>query len=230
MKNLCFLIMVLFLVSCAKQEVVEDYSFYGSYAVLGDSISYGKGSSNGSSWADILRGLLHINEFEKLAVCGAVASSRFPAYQYDLKTQIESLEKEFDLITLMIGTNDCLIGKEIIDVDRVINLPIDDIDYKISFTHGFIYDLRLLLDRFPKSLVIIVSPPLNSYKTAFDLEDYIGVEKEVAQILNLPFIDLSSSAYVPRGDLICADMIHPTDKGYSIIANYVFSFLKENIL
>lgn len=230
MRKYCLFILFLFLVACEKLEVRGDFIYSGSYAVIGDSITYGKGSSDNTSWSDILKTSLQVSDYENYAVCGAVASSRNPDSQYALKTQIELMDSRFDLITVMIGINDCLLGKEIYNVDEVIGFSPENIDFRRSFTHGFVYDLYLLLNRFPDSKIIVIGPPSISYPTKSNLQDYVRVEKEVSALMGLPFIDLSESQYSPNGNHICSDKIHPTDLGYSIIADYILNIIKNELL
>ena len=210
------------LVSCV--EIVDDYfSYSGSYTALGDSITYGKGSLFSKSWTDIIKERMHINEYENLAVCGAVASSRYGDLQYDLITQINKVNPETDLITIMIGINDCLLDKEIGDVEREILLSTDELCYSKSFTQGLIYCLRVIRDRAPHAIIVLVSPPSISYEVKRDLSEYVASEKEIAYAYNIPFIDLLGSGYSSTDRKLCnSDLIHPTDEGYQVIASYVF--------
>ena len=227
MKHFRFFIILLACSSCEYYEIEEPFLNYGSYAVIGDSISYGKGSVNTTSWSAILKESLGIVRYQNYSVCGAVASTRDPNSRYSIKAQIESIESNFDLITVMIGINDCLLGRELVNVEDVIKLPMNEIDYKESFTHGFVYNMSLLKGKFPDSQIIVVAPPQIGYDTKISLNEYIEIEKIVSQRLDLPFIDVSDSDYIPCGDLICPDQIHPTDKGYKLLAEFIIKQIKS---
>ena len=216
---LCFIAL-----SSCESDVVDDlerYEFGGRYAALGDSITYGKGSDVHRSWADIIQDHLGVLYFEKKAVNGAVASSRLPEEDYNLSSQVDKLDGNYDLITLMIGINDCLLGYGIGDVKYEIGLPMEDLNFRESFSQGFIYNIRLLQDRYPNATIIVITPPAIAYKTKQDLIDYINAERLVCARLQIPYIDLSGSQYNPDNTALCEDRIHPTDKGYYLIAKYI---------
>lgn len=202
-------------------EDSETLTFEGSYVALGNSVTYGKGSASFTSWSDIIKNLLGIKSYEKKAVRGAVASSRNPEELYNLSSQVSQLSGDYNLITLMIGINDCLLGFKIGDIEKEVDLSIEELDYKRSFSQGFIYNLKLLLKMYPKATIIVVGPPKISYPTEHDLSDYIKAEQQICHTLAIPFIDLSESSYNPYNRSLCVDGIHPTDEGYRLIADYL---------
>lgn len=231
MRNCFYAVLLFAIVSCEKQEseaIDSTFFFYGSYAAIGDSVSNGKGSLENKSWTDIVKDSLRVDDYNNYSICGAVASSRYPDSTYALCSQIEKIDSDFDLITVMIGINDCILGKEICDINEVINIPLDQLDYRKSFTHGFVYDLRLLMSQHPDSQIIVIEPPAIAIKN--NLDDYIRVEKTVSQRLGLPFIELSGCEYSPVGSFICSDRIHPTDLGYSVLADYILMRMKNGVL
>ena len=223
----CFVFLVCFLTACCKQEI-NDVIYSGCYSVIGDSISYGKGSIQAKSWTDILNENLHFEMYSNLSVCGAVASSRAPQTQYDLINQIVLVDPRTELITVMIGINDCILNKKIGNVNEELLMPNEDLNYSINFTQGLIYDLRELRKRVPNALIILVSPPSITFTVKTDLSDYILAEKTIADALDIPFIDLSTSMYSSNDMRLCnSDQIHPTDKGYQVIASFVFPRIKS---
>lgn len=219
---LCFFLLI---VSCEKAEEETIYSFSGDYVALGDSITYGKGSINYKSWSDLIVEWMRIKNYDNYAVCGAFASSRFPNTsntQFDLITQIENVNPNADLVTVMIGINDCLYNKRIGSIEDEILLSTDALDSANSFTQGLIYDLRELKSNAPEALVIMISPPGISYEVKTELSEYISAEKKIAEAFNIPFIDISDSGYSSTDSRLChSDRIHPTDRGYQLIASYI---------
>ena len=222
-----FLCICAFVLSSCESNIIEINedpeipSFEGKYVALGNSVTYGKGSASFTSWSDIIKNLLGIKSYEKKAVRGAVASSRNPEELYNLSSQVLQLSGNYDLITLMIGINDCLLGYKIGDIEKEVEMPIEDLDYKQSFSQGFIYNLKLLLKMYPEATIIVVGPPKISYPTEHDLSDYNKAEQQICHYLAIPFVDLSESQYDPYNRSHCVDGIHPTDEGYRLIANYL---------
>lgn len=228
------LIVAMSICSCGKviDESIETvaYNIKDRFIVLGDSVSYGTGSRHHHSWAAIIQDSLHFKSFWNLSVPGAVASSKTSDGKYDLATQICEIDTDDNFITVMIGINDCTRNKEIGDVEAELLLPVDELDYKQSFSQGFIYDLKILKEKCPKSLVVVVGPPEISKNPSNNLTAYIEVERRVAENLGFPFIDLSAAPYSSLDSSLCGDHIHPTDKGYKILAIFILPRLKQILM
>ena len=223
-----------FICSCGK--VATDsidtlpFNLKERYIVLGDSVSYGIGSNRHHSWAAIIQDSLRFHSYWNLSVPGALASSKSSDGKYDLATQICEINTDDNFITVMIGINDCTRKKVIGDVEKELLFTLEDLDYKNSFSQGFIYDLRILRDKCPRSLVVVVGPPDISKDPSDDLTAYIEVERRVSESLGFPFIDLSGAPYSSLDLSLCGDHIHPTDKGYKILASYILPRIKKIIL
>ena len=225
------LIVAMSICSCGKviDESIETvaYNIKDRFIVLGDSVSYGTGSRHHHSWADIIQDSLHFQSFLNLSVPGAVASSRTPDGKYDLVSQIKQIDSDDNFITLMIGINDCIYQKKMGDIEKELTLSFDELDYKESFSQGFVYSLRLLRKRFPQSILVVIGPPDISKNSSDDLHIYIKAEKHICEVLGIPFIDLSNAPYSSMDPLLCCDHIHPTDRGYQVLACFVLPHLKS---
>ncbi|MBO4918299.1 MAG: SGNH/GDSL hydrolase family protein [Bacteroidales bacterium] len=220
-----YIFVVLVICSCGKTRVEPEEPFFlnlkDRFIVLGDSVSYGTGSKRHHSWAAIIQDSLRFGSFRNLSVPGAVASSRSLDGKYDLASQISRIDVDDNFITVMIGINDCTRSITIGDISMELSIPTSDLDYKSSFSQGFIYDLRILREKCPKSLVVVIGPPDISKDPSNDLPSYINAEKQICEALDFPFIDISDAPYSSKDPLLCTDNIHPTDKGYKILADYI---------
>jgi lysophospholipase L1-like esterase len=188
---------------------------------LGDSITYGQGSTSGStSYADIIQAKVGFKSFVKQAVSGAtlVPTSGMP----ELYTQVMAISAGTDLVTFMAGVNDYTWGTTVGNFDIVMAKSYASLDRTLSFTEAFRFNIETIKINHPNAKLIIISPlKTTAGSGAKDLQKYIDVEIAIANYFSIPFIDANNLSAMYPIPSIMPDGLHPNDAGYALLADCV---------
>lgn len=218
-------------------------SYYGKSAVfVGDSITYGEGTSAGSRYWELLKTSLNLSSVTGMGVSGSsisAQSKRSDTY-VPLMNRYNSIPRA-DLIMIFMGTNDY--GHE-----TPLGTIKDTTD--ISFYGALNVIISSLTSKYPTSELIFVTPlhrygygtsPTTGEAYTYDylpnyegasLGDYVQAIKDVCQKYSIPVIDLYSlsgldpsiastrTEYMPDG-------IHPNAKGHKLIADIIKEQLED---
>jgi len=196
---------------------------------LGDSISYGQGSTSGNtSYLDLLNSFLGFKSYTKLAVSSTSVMPKVG--QPELYTQVVAIPAGTDLITVMIGVNDFFYGNALGDVQTVLNKTYASLDKSLSFTEAFRYNLETIRLNHPNAKVVFITPirHVNSAPSAIaPLIDYINNSVAIANYLNIPVVNAynNSGIFTGNATTLIPDTVHPSDAGYSLIYKLVLQNL-----
>ena len=163
--------------------------FYNKKGVaLGDSITHG------GSYMNTVKNNLGMASYENLGRSGATVS--LAESDNNLINVVDGLDSSanYDLISIMIGTNDiCIKG-----------VPIGEINdtSKYTFLGAYRYCLETLMSKFPNAkIVVLTSPRLvgdNDYEAQFQggfrQHDYAFAVKQLCYELTIPVLDVFSSS------------------------------------
>lgn len=202
---------------------------YKYYTCLGDSTSYGAGSSAGNrSWCDIIA--------EKLGAQLHKAAANSQTVWDHLREQVETVPEHADLVTLLMGVNDngyVHLGKfQVGDVDAVLAMENDSPEdyensalYNDSFIGRFRWCLEALQRKAPDARIIVVTPlPYNNEQVTAQI---VAAEKALCQAMGVevivptdsPIFELS--AFRPMQP----DNLHPNDDGYQVVADFIYPYI-----
>ena len=195
---------------------------------LGDSLTWGDNGqgtgSNSISWlAQLPFGKVNNNGIRGARI--AVTSGRTDSFVERYPT-IPSAE----VMSVFGGTN-----------DYQNNVPLGTIDSTENTT--FYGALKIVLkgvrENNPDAKIFVITPLKRTYGYGIGpngiglrLVDYVSAIKEVADMFSIPVLDLYSmsgispliTAHVPK---YFVDGIHPTNEGYSWLANIIYPFIKS---
>lgn len=204
---------------------------YGKYTCLGDSISYGAGSTAGNvSWCDYLAEKLGAT-LTKYAVSGQKIWE-------NLRGQVEKVGADAELITLMMGVNDCTeisAGTKILgDVDDVIMMENDNPDnyessalYNDSVLGRFRWCLERLKVKAPNARIIVITPlPYNDDAT---LKQLVQAQASICNAIGIEVLIPTDSVAFSTNyfQALQSDTLHPNDAGYKVVAGYVYQNLGD---
>jgi len=209
---------------------------------LGDSITYGVGTSNcennyeGYRFPDLFANLAGAKAYNYGVSGTRIAKQRVPipyepeAGHYILR--VDKMEPELDVIVVFGGTNDFGHG----------DAPLGCFSDRGDDTfYGALHSLIIkLINKYPKATLVFLTPlHRTGEETCFNafglrrepLIKYINAIREVAEYYSLPVLDLyKNSGLQPSVDVIrelyLPDGLHPSDLGAQKIANMLYSFLK----
>jgi len=195
------------------------YSMYSYYA-LGDSITHGSGSYSGNySYADSLDSLLMFNTLNKLGVNGATAMPT--AGRAELSNQVDSIGAEADIITILIGANDYILGNPLGDVDAVLSKPYTSLDKSLSFAEAFRYCLESIKRNHEQARIYVILPLQTTRGGPVPLDQFRAAEIKVANYLAVPVLYANSESGLWSGGTLIPDGLHPNDAGYNMLASYI---------
>jgi lysophospholipase L1-like esterase len=192
---------------------------YENWLTLGDSIT------KAGVYQDILK-----NNFKNIDNLGL--NGQTMAYQ-DTNTSTYYVGKnidykKYDLVSIFIGTNDFRYHK-----------PLGEINNFDEKTFAGAY--QLLIEQIKKdnpNATILLITPLQRVKDGFDIRmfnktnhkliDYVNVVKDLANLYNLPMIDLYSQSNITTENIynFTTDGLHPNNLGYEVIAKHIEDFLR----
>lgn len=202
---------------------------YSKYTCLGDSISYGATSTSGkTSWCDYLAEMIGATLTKR-----AVSGQRIWDH---LRSQVEKVTEDVELVTLMMGVNDCSLianGSETLGVvDDVIvmnnDAPIDYANstlYNDSVLGRFRWCLERLRAKATNARIIVFTPlPYNDNKTLLEL---VRAEASICWSLGIEvYIPTDSTAFnTSYFQALQSDTLHPNDAGYKVFAGYAYQQL-----
>lgn len=185
-------------------------------ACVGDSITFGYGSSNPDTCSypyhlgRLLGNGYKVGNFG-LSGSTMMADSFFP--YYNSEEYKASLAFEPDVLVLMLGTNDSCFIPDRADKNRYIE------------SAEMIFSSYEKLSTNPKIFYNLVPHLYSNEQYANSIKDYIlPMQKEIAKKHGYELIDLYSVINDPSH---LSDGVHPTDIGYELIANTVYAALKK---
>ena len=206
---------------------------YTKYACVGDSISFGASSTGGkTSWCNYLAERLGAT-LQKRATNGSYIYSH-------MRSQIEGISADTELVTIMMGTNDAHAfknelteGLEIGNVKLIIGM---ENDYPDDYTQSSIYAnglsilgvfrwcLERLRRKLPNARIVVITPLPSSSRDETVLNTIIVGEASICHFLGIEVYMPTSSAmfdftYI---NILFADGLHPNDAGYKAIAGWVY--------
>lgn len=205
---------------------------------LGDSITYGLGTSSYDKSFVPMFAELSGAEVKNYSVCGTrIAKQRvkFGCEQWnrDFLERADEMEPNADIIVVFGGTNDFGHG----------DAKIGDFSSRSEYTFcGAMHCLcQKLLNSYSNAEIIFITPlhrcgedtPVkeNGLPNEVPLSGYVSVIKEVAGYYGLPVLDLFNiSGIQPNVEIIkkeyMPDGLHPSDKGVRRIAERLYNFLR----
>jgi len=200
-------------------SVESAYSSLNYYA-LGDSITYGYGSTSGSfSYADILHSKFTFNSFTKLAVNDATS---MPTFGFsELATQVSAIGANADIITILIGTYDYQLYNPLGDADAVLQLQYASLDKSLSFAEGFRYCLETIKRNHEQAKIYVILPLQTTWEGMDPLDQFRAAEIKIATYLSIPVIYANTESGLWPGGTLMPDGLHPNDTGQTILGNYI---------
>lgn len=185
-----------------------------NYYALGDSIT-----SVSSSYADILNSKFTFNSFTKLAVGGAVAMPY--SGHSELATQVSAIGAEADIITVLIGVNDYLVGNPLGDAYAVLQKPYADLDKSLSFQEAFRYCLETIKRNHELARIYVILPLQTTSTGPVTLDQFRNAEINIANYLSIPVIYANTESGLWAGGTLIPDGIHPNSTGHTLLGEYI---------
>ena len=210
---------------------------------LGDSITYGVGTSNsqngyvGYRFPDLFAKMADATAYN-YGVSGTRIAKQTVPISYEPEAghyilRVDKMEPELDVVVVFGGTNDFGHG----------DAPLGNFSDRGDATfYGALHSLILkLINKYPKATIVFLTPLhrageetlINSIGLRREpLIKYVNAIREVAEYYSLPVLDLyKNSGMQPSVDIIrelyLPDGLHPSDLGAKKIANMLYSFLKS---
>jgi len=191
-----------------------------NYYALGDSITYGAGSTSGSySYADLLHAKFNFNSFIKLAINAATAMPTLG--HIELATQVNAISADADIITIMTGVPDYSVGNPLGDADAVLQIPYASLDRSRSFAEAFRYCLETIKRNHEQARIYVILPIQTTRPGPISLDQFRTVEIKIANYLSVPLISANTESGLWAGGTFMPDGVHPNDNGYTVLGNYI---------
>lgn len=172
---------------------------------LGDSITYGYLVSSEYSFPKLIQKKFKQDSYEFNIINYGYPGDTIEMAYYRLKNLVNQ-KKRFLITVVFLGAN-----------DYFLEIPIQEsyIDYK-----NIIQELKNI-SRF---IFVVEFIPWDSKKKSDYKKMFIDLKKEYPEIIVIPDF---FSEIVQNPELLLEDQIHPNEKGYQIIANRIYPYLKE---
>lgn len=228
---ICTIILAIFTFIIMNPTQKPSYSFDKTswentrWLTLGDSITKAGG------YQENLLKSLKFSEIDNKGINGqTMAYQKKITSTWELGKNIDY--KDYDLITIFIGTNDFRYHKPLGKIESINSNTLND--------KTFIGAYQLLLNKIKSSnpdAKIILITPLQRVDDGFDIHhfneennqliDYVNAIKKVANLYSLPVIDLYAESGITSDniDIYTRDGLHPNEKGYEIISKKIENFL-----
>ncbi len=226
---ICTMCFILYTSTINVDSDSEEYTYLNkweqkSWLTLGDSITKANG------YQPIVKQKLGFLKVDNRGINGQTM-----AYQNTNKSTFSIGKdinyKEYDLVTIFIGTNDFRYNKKLGTISE------DNNKYDET---TFIGSYQMLIETILKSnptIDLVLITPLQRSKDGYDINftneagykliHYVNAIKDLGNKYNLPVLDLySSSGFTNKTmSVYTRDNLHPNEKGYEIIADKMYKFL-----
>jgi len=207
---------------------------------LGDSITQGVGTTCAEAiYLNRLAVMAELSEVKNYGISGTriarqKATSDNTSFDNDYCTRVEELDEDADIIVVFGGTNDFGHG------DAPLGTPDDRTPE--TFWGACHYLMNRLTERFYDRTIVFMTALHrrneddphgdNKPEAVGTLEDYMEILKKVAAWYAIPVLDLYATSRIqPRVPILrekyCPDGLHPNDDGHVLIADRLYSFLKN---
>ncbi len=180
------------------------------YLALGDSYTAGHGLKPAESWPYQLAAHVHakglaIAEPVVIAVSGWTTANLLSALER------KSFEQPFDLVTLMIGTNDQFQGRDPMVFAKDLNTLIQK-----AVTLAGNDPAKVLVITLPDWSVTPYAVDLNRALIARDIDGFNGIVSALAAKNQAAYFDIApASRGQTQEDMFIDDGLHPSAKGYA---------------
>lgn len=183
-------------------------------ACVGDSITWGNGSSSGKSYPAQLRELLgSAFEVKNFGVSGRTLLKKGDYPYWNESSYTESKEYLPDVVIIMLGTNDS---------------KSQNWAYKSEYKSDYIDLINQYKSLASNPKVYVATSPMALDNTMNIRKDVIAneivpLQKEIAEETGCKLIDIN--AYTQGHDDWLGDGVHPNDYGYSKLASYFAKYV-----
>ncbi|MBP3705717.1 MAG: SGNH/GDSL hydrolase family protein [Clostridia bacterium] len=203
-------------------------------AFLGDSITYGAGTTDKSfTYPELLKNSLGLKEALNCAMGGTLvapmnnkADERL--WHNPFVDRVESIDINSDVIIVLGGTNDFWVGD--IPLGSINDTTVD------TFYGAYHVLLQRLINRFYNKQIVVLTPPHRLNETVvkngkeYAFKSYVNAMKEVAEYFAIPVCDLYATCGIqPKVEILketlIPDGLHPNDAGHRKIFERLNSFL-----
>jgi lysophospholipase L1-like esterase len=217
-------------------------AFGGSTMSLSGSSAWGSMSSN--QWCMIRLAQAMANrdwQSQKMAMSYAVSYERNNRQAFDyFEERMETLTSiDFSKTKVLIiehGTNDYNAAKRLDNPENLYDIT--------TFGGALRSPLQILQEEYPDLQIVILSPlycqfsgeeSRPGYLTDFGqgtLDDYVQLERKIAEEFNIPFIDAyhNSGIWENTAEKYLADGLHLTDEGVFLLSDYVAEELQKLLI
>ncbi len=211
-------ILIIFVIGAALFCVISLCSFYSNRYVwlgVGDSITYGEGD-NGRSYIDYIEKKHNDIDTEKKAV-GGMKTAELVLYS---NNGFLDIEKEPDLVTVLMGTND-------FGMDVTIEEYEHNLDELICTLKGLFPNTKIVLltplyrDYFGERTVIIPGTINHNGNTLYE---YIDLIKKKGAENGITVVELDEKDYLNENNLreYTVDGLHLNRKGNMLVADKLY--------
>lgn len=224
---MCFFILYITIANAHSNQNILNEGYFNKWnnkkwLTLGDSITKANG------YQSLVKEKLGFKEVDNRGINGQTM-----AYQKTKKSTLyvgrEIDYKNYDLVTIFIGTNDFRYNKELGSFK----------EYKYN-EKTFIGAYQLLIEKILESnpyIDIVLVTPLQRSKDGYDINftneeghkliDYVEAIKEIGKNYSVPVLDLYSNSGFNKQTLniYTRDNLHPNKVGYERIAEKMYRFL-----
>jgi lysophospholipase L1-like esterase len=200
---------------------------------FGDSITYGEYDGILGGWVDNLKRYCHLKYYQdnakevnifNLGIGGETTEGFLGRFE------IESFSRQSpdeNLIFIFYGANDLAIksGEQVMPKEKYQ----DNLETAISKARNITGNIFLISILPVSDKVDGVTQASGKLRTNHAVKEYNEVSKSVAKNNGINYIDLFSAFYEHKEEYISKDGVHPNEKGYQMISEYIKPII-ENYL
>ena len=175
-----------------------------TFSFLGDSLTEGYGVSQDATFPQLIQQMVIRDKLDwKIVGAGSSGSTTASAL-----SRLKWIAKDNpDYVMILLGSNDGLRGFKIPDIEKNLNQTLDWAKKN---------NLPVMLGQ--------LHVPLN-YGKKYQ-QEFAAIYPKLAKKYNLALAPYLLEKVYGRADLNLPDGVHPNEKGYKIIANDLYQFLK----
>ena len=196
------------------------------YAALGDSITFGSGSETSRSYVPRVAELLGFSSFVNHGQSGATCMDT--AGRGKLKSQVQSVSENANLITVKIGVNDFYVNNELGSASLANSLSYEQLTTTNNFAESFRWCMETLRRERPLARIICILPLDTTLTANIPFSEFWKVQREICQQLAIPCVaSYSESGVWPYYSGFVPDGVHPNDAGYEVFTNWLIRKIKS---
>ncbi|GAB4247358.1 MAG: SGNH/GDSL hydrolase family protein [Ekhidna sp.] len=220
------LALIVLLSACSNEKKKMDPNHEFTFLALGDSYTIGEAVEESERWPVQLTRRLKEDSIN--VTTRVIATTGWTTDELQKALVVEDLDKEYDLVSLLIGVNNQYRGY---DEDQYEKEFKELLHKAVELAGGNPYHVFVISIPDYGVTPFAAEKELDPEKIAHELDSYNAIAEKIATLSDVHFFNITPESRAAKTDstLIASDGLHPSGKMYEMWVDEVYKFVFDNL-